>query len=44
VLDGLVRVLSFGHLHTRLCVDYARHQTLNLLMKMKKRRHHECIK
>lgn len=35
IADGLVRVLSFGFLHTRFTLEYARRQALAALKQMK---------
>lgn len=35
ILDGLVRVFSLGHLHTRLPLSYAKYQAMAVFEKKK---------
>ena len=37
IADGLVRVLSLGHLHTRLTLELSSYQTRLYLVKLKER-------
>jgi hypothetical protein len=38
VIDGLIRVLSLGYLHTTLTLDYARNTAKNRFVKLKRER------
>ena len=38
IIDGLVRVLSLGFLHTRLLLVVTKHQARRMITKLKKRR------
>jgi hypothetical protein len=38
VIDGLIRVLSLGYLHTTFTLDYARNTAKNRFVKLKRER------